>query len=125
MFFQFTQKFYYWRKLGIPSLRPKDQLMMIYEMFGRKRAVHDLKKEEYRKFEGERFYGTFDGFRQIFVIRDDFHLLRSVMIKDFDHFSKAFGGMFGGMEPASRAEEIILKGITVLDGNEWKSVRCS
>ena len=97
----------------------------MYELFGRKRAAHDIKKDEYRMFEGERFYGTCDGSRQLFVIRDDFHLLRSVMIKDFDHFSKAQGAQFDNAHPAGRVEEIITKGITVIDGDEWKTVRYS
>ena len=74
-------------------------------------------------FEGERFYGTFDVNGKVFVIRDDFHLLRSVMIKDFDHFSKAQGAMFNTSYPSTRVEEIQLKGITIIDGDEWKSVR--
>ena len=74
-------------------------------------------------FEGERFYGTFDGMMNVFVIRDDFHLLRSVMIKDFDHFSKAQGALFHTSHPTNRAEDIQVKGITIIDGDEWKSVR--
>ena len=34
--------------------------------------LHDAKKEEYRMFEGERFYGTFNGSQNILVFRDDF-----------------------------------------------------
>ena len=74
-------------------------------------------------FEGERFYGTFDGSSNVFVIRDDFHLLRSVMIKDFDHFSKSQGAVFDTPYPSNRVEEVITKGITIIDGDEWKSVR--
>ena len=106
-------------------MSPKDQRRLMYEMYGQKKGFHDIKKEEYRMFEGERFYGTFDGGRQLFVIRDDFHLLRSVMIKDFDHFSGAQAHVFAAADPANRFEEIAAKGITAIDGDEWKSVRSS
>ena len=92
--YQFVQKFYYWKNLGVPSPSPIQQLKFVYQLVAKKRAVHDITKDLYRMFEGERFYGTFDVNGKVFVIRDDFHLLRSVMIKDFDHFSKAQGAMF-------------------------------
>jgi len=123
MVYQFVQKLYYWKNLGVPSPSPIQQLKFVYQMLGKKRAVHDITKEQYRMFEGERFYGSFDGNSNVFVIRDDFHLLRSVMIKDFDHFSKAQGALFDTPYPSNRAEEIQTKGITVIDGDEWKSVR--
>ena len=90
---------------------------------GRKRAIHDIRREEYGLFEGERFYGTFDGTSNVLVFRDDFHLLRSVMIKDFDHFSKGIGANFMVTCPANYVEEIQMKGITVIHGDEWKEVR--
>ena len=123
MVYQFVQKLYYWKNLGVPSPSPIQQLKFVYQMLGQKRAVHDITKEQYRMFEGERFYGTFDGGSNIFVIRDDFQLLRSVMIKDFDHFSKSMGSIVNTQYPCNRAEEIQVKGITVIDGDEWKSVR--
>ena len=124
MAFRFNQKFYYWQKLGIPCPSPKDQRRLIYDMFTRKKSLHDIKKEEYKMFEGERFYGTFDGGRHVFVIRDDFQLMRSVLIKDFlDHFSKGFFSSFQALETVNRTEEITKKAITGLSGYEWKTVR--
>jgi hypothetical protein len=123
MVYQFVHKLYYWKNLGVPSPSPIQQLKFVYQLFGKKRAIHDIKKDEYRMFEGERFYGTYDGNSNVFVIRDDFHLLRSVMIKDFDHFSKAQGAIFHTPYPSDRVEEVVIKGITVIDGDEWKSVR--
>ena len=123
MIYQFIQTLNYWKNIGVPSPSPIQQLRFASQMIGQKRAIHDIKKDEYRMFEGERFYGTFDGMMKVFVIRDDFHLLRSVMIKDFDHFSKAQGSLFHTPHPTNRAEAIQVKGITMIDGDEWKSVR--
>ena len=123
MLFRTTQKLYYWKNLGVPSPSPMQQIKFAYEFFTQKRANHHIKKEEYKMFEGERFYGTFDGNSPVLVIRDDFHLLRSVMIKDFDHFAKAQGGLFSGLDAANRVEEIEMKGITICEVDEWKAVR--
>ena len=123
MVYRFVHKLYYWQNLGIPSPSPRQQLQFMYQLIGRKRALHDIKKEEYGLFEGERFYGTFDGTSHIFVFRDDFHLLRSVMIKDFDSFGKGIGANFVVTCPANYVEEIQMKAITVIYGDEWKAVR--
>ena len=123
MIYRFVQKLYYWKNLGIPSPSARQQLKFMYQFMGRKRAIHDIRREEYGLFEGERFYGTFDGTSNVFVFRDDFHLLRSVMIKDFDHFSKGIGANFMVTCPANYVEEIQMKGITVIHGDEWKEVR--
>jgi len=121
--YKFFQNFKYWKNKGVPSASSWEQLTDLYHLFGKKRAGHDVAKDNYKKFNGERFYGISEGNRQILVIRDDFHLLRSMMIKDFDHFSKAMGSLLENPHPASHVEEIQMKGITAIDGDEWKTVR--
>ena len=123
MIYQFIQTLNYWKNIGVPSPSPIQQLRFASQMIGQKRAIHDIKKDEYRMFEGERFYGTFDGMMKVFVIRDDFHLLRSVMIKDFDHFSGAQGALFLPLYPGNRVEEVMCKMLTAIDGDVWKAVR--
>ena len=123
MGYQFAQKLYHWKNIGVPSPSPIQQLKFLYQLMGRKQAIHDIKKEEYKMFSGERFYGTYDGISNGLVIRDDFHLLRSVMIKDFDHFSKTQDSVFETPHPADRVEHVVGKGIRVIDGDDWKSVR--
>ena len=121
--FNFMNKLNHWKKLGVPSPSTKYQLTSICKFFAKKWTLHDAKKEEYRMFEGERFYGIFNGSQNVLVFRDDFHLLRSIMIKDFDHFSRGIGGAFVVNDPANYVEEIQMKGLTVIDGDEWKAVR--
>ena len=121
--YNFTIKLNYWKNLGVPSPSATYQLNSIGKFFAKKWTLHDAKKEEYRMFEGERFYGTFNGSQNVLVFRDDFHLLRSIMIRDFDHFSKGIGGGFVVNDPANYVEEIQMKGLTAIDGDEWKTVR--
>ena len=121
--YNFHKKLNHWKNLGVPSPSASYQLTSIGKFFGKKWTLHDAKKEEYKMFEGERFYGTFNGSQNVLVFRDDFHLLRSVMIKDFDHFGKGIGSGFVVTDPATYTEEIQMKFLTILDGEEWKTVR--
>ena len=55
------------------------------DMLTGKRSLHDVAKEEYFQFPGERYYGGWTVFGQPYLmIRNDFDLIRSVWIKDFD-----------------------------------------
>ena len=107
----------------MPSLDPKVQAQHNKDRFFKRRAMHEIKRDEYNAFPGERFYGQFDGVNQILVVRDDFDLIRSIMVKDFDHFGMLRLGPLRDVPPANKTEEIILKGILVVHGEEWKNVR--
>ena len=123
MYYKFNEKFKYWNRLGVPCLTEKEQWVNAWDFIMQKRPLHDIKKDEYKKFDGERFYGIFDGIKQILVIRDDFELIRSILVKDFDSFGKSQFASFGTLEPANRTEQIVMKGIAIIHGDEWKAVR--
>ena len=123
VYYKFNENFNYWNRLGVPCLSVKEQKANAWDFVMQKRAGHDIKKREYRKFDGERFYGIFDGVKQILVIRDDFELIRSILVKDFDYFGKSMAAAFGTLEPSNRTEQIQMKGITIIHGDEWKAVR--
>ena len=123
MYYKFNERYKYWQRLGVPSLSPKEQRANAWDFFTQKRAPHDIKKNEYERFEGERYYGVCDGVKNILVIRDDFELIRSILVKDFDYFGKSLTAIFGNLEPSSRTERIQMKGITAIHGDEWKTVR--
>ena len=119
----YVSKYNYWKQLGVPCLDRASQTRNNWDTFLKRRSHHEIKREEYNAFSGERFYGRFDGFNQILFIRDDFELIRSIMVKDFDHFGMLRLGPLRNVPPANKVEEIILKGILVVHGEEWKNVR--
>ena len=116
-------KYNYWKNLGVPSLDRNTQRNNNWDIFLKRTSRHDMAREHYNAFEGERFYGKFDGSNQVLVIRDDFELIRSIMVKDFDHFGMLRLGPLRNVPPANKVEEITLKGILVIHGEEWKNVR--
>ena len=90
-----------------------------------KRSLYDVAKEEYFKFPGERYYGGWTVFGQPYLmIRNDFDLIRSVWIKDFDHFNKTRGEeFFENVWPGSREEKLAINNVANIHGEEWKDVR--
>ena len=122
-YIKYKNKYQYWKNLGVPSLDHSIQAKNNWDRFLKRRAMHDIKREEYDSFKQERFYGQFDGVNQILVVRDDFDLIKSIMVKDFDHFGMLRLGPLRDVPPANKTEEIILKGILVVHGEEWKNVR--
>ena len=60
------------------------------------------------------------------MIRNDFELLRSIWIKDFDHFNKTRGADFDdNVWPSSRAERLAMQNMSLLHGEVWKNLRYS
>ena len=60
------------------------------------------------------------------MIRNDFDLIRSVWIKDFDHFNKTRGEEFvENIWPGSREEKLAIKNVANIHGEEWKDLRYS
>lgn len=122
-YIKYIRKYQYWKEMGVPSLDRNIQAKHNWDRLLKRRAMQDQKREEYNSFEGERFYGQFDGFHQILVVRDDFDLIRSIMVKDMDHFPRVQLGMLRDVPPANKTEEITLKMLMALYGDEWKAVR--
>merc|ERR1712079_452597 len=56
---------------------------------------------------------------------NDFELIRSIFIKDFDHFAIVSSElkMAKGIWPASRNEKLMLNSIQSAHGDEWKDIR--
>ena len=60
------------------------------------------------------------------MIRNDFELIRSIWIKDFDHFNKTRAADVGDkVWPSSRAERLAMQNVSQLHGEVWKNLRYS
>ena len=73
----------FWYKRGIPNT---DECIE----GNAKESIHDVSLRLYNQFEGVPFFGSWTFFgNPVLVIRNDFDLIKSIWIKDFDHFSMA------------------------------------
>ena len=78
--------FEYWKKLGVPTSEKRVQIRNNWNEVSRQKALAYQYLDEYKRHNNERFYGGFDGFTQVLTIRDDFELIESILMKDFDNF---------------------------------------
>ena len=87
---------------------------------------HDWVLEMYQKFPNEPYVGLWTMFgRPYLMIRNDFELIKSIFIKDFDHFTIANDGVKDNKNiwPADRNEQMMLTNIQSHQGEEWKNIR--
>ena len=91
-----------------------------------KETMHELSLRVYNNFPGERFVGCWAMFGEPYLmIRNDFELIRSIWIKDFDHFAiaESFVAKLKTNWPANRNEKLMLNNIQSAHGDEWKDIR--
>ena len=87
---------------------------------------HDWALQIYQKFPKDPYVGMWAMFgRPYLMIRNDFELIRSIWIKDFDHFTIANDGVkdHKNIWPADRNEKMMLSNIQSVQGEEWKNIR--
>ncbi|CAK1551081.1 unnamed protein product [Leptosia nina] len=83
-------------------------------IFGVK-SFHDMQIDVYNYFKGSPYGGFFEGRRPTLYIMDP-DIIKSVMIRDFDHFTDR--NTLGTREP-----KYLSRSILNLKGSEWKAVR--
>ena len=123
IFGDYNDPFDYWKDKNVPSPDKKLQQAYNWNEITRKRASAYRYLEEYKMYPNQRFYGGYDWFSQVLTIRDDFDLIKSILVDDFDHFQKTRFSIFADTLPVNRTEEIVFKSTTVVYGKEWKKVR--
>ena len=80
----------------------------------------------YQTYPNERFVGLWTIFgKPYLMIRNDFELIRSIWIKDFDHFAIGEKAMenLKKIWPSDRNEKLMLNNIQSAQGEEWKNIR--
>lgn len=106
--------FSYWKRRGVPYLKPSIPFGNFDQLFMQKKNIGDLTKELYRKTK-EPFIGVYSMLRPMLIVRDP-DLIRSIFIKDFQHFHDR--GVFHDekFDPLSAH-------LFAIDGQKWKNLR--
>ena len=125
LFYTLIKNKYHWSNRGVPNTGFNFFWGNEKEFVLQHRSLHEVIKEEYDKFPGERFYGGWTLLGQPYLmIRNDFDLIRAVWVKDFDHFTKTRGTEFSEkLWPTSRSERIAGNHIAAVHGDVWKDLR--
>ena len=116
----------YWYERGVPNTGFKFFFGDDMFLFTRKESFHSYVWEEYKRFHGVPFYGKWGLFgKPSLVLRNDFDLIKSIWIKDFDHFAiaNAAVAVSKSIWPSTREEKLMLNHVQNLHGDEWKNIR--
>ena len=125
IYYQISKNKYYWSIRGVPSTGFHFPSTNDYKVLLKKMSLHKNIKEDYFKFPGERFYGgwTILG-KPYLMLRNDFDLIKTVWIKDFDSFNtKNISEQTDKVWPSSREEKLTIDNIFNAKGDRWKALR--
>ena len=125
IYYQISKNKYYWSIRGVPSTGFHFPSTNDYKVLLKKVSQHEKTKEDYSKFPGERFYGgwTILG-KPYLMLRNDFDLIKTVWIKDFDSFNtKNISEQTDKVWPSSREEKLTIDNIFNAKGDRWKALR--
>lgn len=112
-----TRNFSHWRNLGVKHIPPVFFFGNIRKRVLFQQSFHELQKDLYFSFPGERIAGIYEGRRPTLMLRDP-ELIRLIMVRDFDHFVD---------RPALRFRQrpSVNSMLITLQGAHWKSVRAT
>ena len=126
IYYSLTKNRNYWADRGVPNTGFKFLWGDSKDFVQQKKALHEFPLEVYNRFPGERYVGCWDIFGlPILMIRNDFELIKSIWIKDFDYFQigSSIVKDHSTIWPASRIEKLMLSNLQSTYGDKWKDLR--
>ena len=125
LYYKLSKNKHHWSERGVPNTGFRFLWGDDKDVVQQTKSFHQLTKENYFKFPGERFYGgwTMMGMPYL-MLRNDFELIKAIWIKDFDHFNTTSPAqMYENIWPSSRAERLATQSLATIHGEVWKDLR--
>ena len=126
IYYTFSKNKSYWYDRNVPNTGFKFFFGDDKFFFTQKEAMHNWALRVYKEFDDVSFFGgwTMMG-RPFLMIRNDFDLIKSIWIKDFDHFAMADSTVETSVSvwPATRLERIAIHNVQTATGDKWKDIR--
>ncbi|XP_067009335.2 probable cytochrome P450 6a14 [Anabrus simplex] len=85
VYWYFTCTFGYWKKKGVPHLKPEPFFGNMKELTLLRTSLPELFQKIYHQFESHRYAGVYQSRVPSLMIRDP-ELIKSILVKDFQHF---------------------------------------
>jgi hypothetical protein len=85
LYFYFTRNFTFWKKLGIPYVKPKPFVGNLKECVFQKVNIGEHLQQIYEQHSDKPYVGIFSFDKPILLIRD-LELVKNIMVKDFQYF---------------------------------------
>ena len=125
-YFKLTKNRDYWSERGVVNSEFKffwgdDGPLLKQEL-----SIHEWALQIYQTFPNKPYVGMWTMLgRPYLMIRNDFELIKSIWIKDFDHFTIAndTAKTLKDIWPADRNEKLMLNNLSSAEGDKWKNLR--
>jgi cytochrome P450 family 6 len=111
----FRLSFRYWKKRGVPTLRPKVPFGDFNDAVFTRKNSRQIINEFYKDFDGQRFGGLYTLTKPVLLLRDP-ELIKAVLLKDFDKFHSRGFVINEKMEPLDGH-------LVFLSGSKWRNLR--
>ena len=126
LYYKLSKNKNYWLDRGVQNTGFKFFWGDDSSIFKQTEAMHTWATREYKRFANLPYFGCWTLFgKPYLMIRNDFELIRSIWVKDFDHFAAADSFSVANKEtwPATKAEKLVIHNIQSAQGDEWKDIR--
>nr|CAD7603115.1 unnamed protein product [Timema genevievae] len=116
LYLYLTRNFNYWKKKGIPYLKPTPFFGNLKDIILQKQHIGEYLRTAYEKTSGEPYFGLFAIDTPVIVAKDmDF--IKNILVKDFDKFSDRSFSPDEGVDPLGAKSLFGRKGPT------WRHLR--
>lgn len=115
-YFYLTYHYGKWTKLGVPHAVPTPPFGSLGDVVAGRAPLVDVIHSLYREFDGQRYFGIFEGRQPLLVVRDP-QLVHTVMVKDFRSFVDR------NASKESFVHDKLFDHLVNLRGDQWKAIR--
>ena len=125
-YYKLSKNRYYWSERGVTNTGFKFFWGDDKDVFFSQMPFHEWCLRIYKSYPKEPYIGMWTMFGSPYLmIRNDFDLIRSIWIKDFDHFTIANSNTKSNKDvwPSNRNEKLMLNNVQSAQGDEWKNIR--
>jgi cytochrome P450 family 6 len=111
----FRASFSYWKKRGVPTLKPTPPFGDLSDAIFTEKNVQRVVNEFYKDFDGQKFGGIYSFATPSLLLRDP-EIIKNVLVKDFDKFHSR--GVLINEE-----KEPLQGHLFSLSGSKWRNLR--
>lgn len=115
LYIYITSSYCYWQARNVPYAKPNFPFGNLGDTVMGRKSLVDLLLQQYKQFEGNRYFGIFHFSRPVLVLRDP-SLIKSILITDFSYFCDRVDGV-------TKNKDLLAYYLGNLQGNTWRQFR--
>nr|CAD7446875.1 unnamed protein product [Timema bartmani] len=116
LYLYLTRNFNYWKKKGIPYLKPTPFFGNLKDIILQKQHIGEYLRTAYEKTSGEPYFGLFAIDKPVIVAKD-MDVIKNILVKDFDKFSDR------SLSPVESVDPLSAKNLFGQKGLKWRHLR--